>query len=164
MSVQYFLKLQGVEGESTDARHRGEIEVEAWSWGETNSGGSAGGSGGGAGRVAMSDLRFTARLGKASPKLLLACAAGQHIPSAVLVAQQSDEQRPAEDFLTLTLSDVLVKAYEAGDAGAAGAAPRDQVSLGFGRITIEYRPRSPDDGTLGPAVRSGWDLKANRPA
>ncbi|HVG98141.1 MAG TPA: type VI secretion system tube protein Hcp, partial [Chloroflexota bacterium] len=33
MSVQYFLKLQGMEGESTDARHRGEIEVEAWSWG-----------------------------------------------------------------------------------------------------------------------------------
>src|SRR5215211_4916751 len=112
MAVQYFLKLQGVEGESTDARHWGEIEVEVWSWGETNSGGSAGGSGGGAGRVTMSDLRFTARLGKASPKLLLACAAGQHIPSAVLAAQRGDGERAAtEDFLTLTLSDMLVKGY-----------------------------------------------------
>jgi type VI secretion system secreted protein Hcp len=161
MAVQYFLKLQGVEGESTDARHRSEIEVEAWSWGETNSGGSAGGGGGGAGRVTMSDLRFTARLGKASPKLLLACAAGQHIPSAVLA--RDDRRAAAEDFLTLTLSDVLVKGYEAGDAGAADAVPRDQVSLGFGRITIEYRPQNPD-GTLGQPVRSGWDLKANRPA
>ena len=78
MAVQYFLKLQGVEGESQDARHRDEIEVEAWTWGETNR--SARGERRGAGRVTMGDLRFTARTGRASPKLFLACAAGQHIP------------------------------------------------------------------------------------
>jgi type VI secretion system secreted protein Hcp len=161
MAVQYFLKLQGVEGESTDAHHRGEIEVEAWSWGETNTVGTSSGGGGGAGRVTMGDLRFTAFLGRASPKLLLACAAGQHIPSAVLAAQRTGPA-PA-DFLTITLSDVAVKAYEVGDAGAADPAPRDRVGLGFGRITMEYRPQNPD-GSLGQPVRSGWDLKANRPA
>ena len=28
--VDYFLKLDGVTGESTDDKHKGEIEIEAW--------------------------------------------------------------------------------------------------------------------------------------
>jgi type VI secretion system secreted protein Hcp len=159
MAVQYFLKIRGVEGESADARHRDEIEVESWSWGETNGGGGV--SGGGAGRATMTDLSLTARLGRASPKLLLACAAGQHFPSAVLAARR-DGGEPA-DFLTLTLTDVLVRAYEAGGAGAGDPAPYDRVGLGFGRIVMKYRPQKPD-GSLGTPVAAGWDLKAGRPA
>jgi Hemolysin-coregulated protein (uncharacterized) len=38
----YFLKIDGVAGESVDARHKGEIELEAFSWGEMSSAGHAG--------------------------------------------------------------------------------------------------------------------------
>ena len=33
--VDYFLKIDGVDGESGDDKHKGEIEVESFSWGET---------------------------------------------------------------------------------------------------------------------------------
>ena len=33
MPVEMFLKLAGIEGESSDAKHKGEIDVLAWSWG-----------------------------------------------------------------------------------------------------------------------------------
>lgn len=34
--VDFFLKIDGIKGESTDKAHKGEIEIESFSWGETN--------------------------------------------------------------------------------------------------------------------------------
>ena len=35
MALDYFLKLDGIPGESVDAKHKGEIDVLSWSWGES---------------------------------------------------------------------------------------------------------------------------------
>jgi len=43
--VDYFLKIDGVDGESTDDKHKGEINIESWSWGVTQSTTGAGGGG-----------------------------------------------------------------------------------------------------------------------
>ncbi len=48
MAVDYFLQIAGIDGESTDAKHKGWIDVESWSWGETNSGSAHRGAGAGA--------------------------------------------------------------------------------------------------------------------
>jgi type VI secretion system secreted protein Hcp len=44
-AVDYFLKLEGVEGESQDKDYKKQIDVESWSWGETQSGTHVGGGG-----------------------------------------------------------------------------------------------------------------------
>jgi hypothetical protein len=44
---------------------------------------------------------------------------------------------------------------------AADAQPSAEVTLGYGRITIEYRPQMPD-GSLGPPAVTGWDVRGNR--
>ena len=51
-----------------------EIELESWSWGETNSGTSQAGGGSGTGKVTMQDFHFVMKVNKASPKLILGCA------------------------------------------------------------------------------------------
>jgi len=75
-AVDYFLKLDGIEGESHDSKHKNEIDVQSWSWGESQTGTHAGGGGGGAGKVSMQDFHFVMQNNKASPKLMLACASG----------------------------------------------------------------------------------------
>ena len=40
MAVDYFLKIDGIEGESTDKKHAKEIDVDAWTWGESQTGSS----------------------------------------------------------------------------------------------------------------------------
>ena len=37
-AVDYFIKFDGIKGESADAKHKDEIDVESWSWGETHAG------------------------------------------------------------------------------------------------------------------------------
>src|SRR3954470_14454562 len=111
MAFEYFLRVDGIPGESTDKKHAGEIAVESFAWGETNSGSTFGsGGGGGAGRVSIQDLHVTARTSKAGPNLLLACASGTHVKSAVLSARRAGSKQPG-DFLTFSLSDVLVATY-----------------------------------------------------
>jgi type VI secretion system secreted protein Hcp len=156
VAADYFINITGVEGESKDAKHKGWIDVESWSWGETNPSSQA--SGGGAGRVQMQDVHFTTRVSKASPKLFLACASGQHMKEARLVAVHAGAMQ--QEFLTWTFTDVLVTGYQTGGAGGE-MGPMDQVSLNFAKIRVEYKAQKAD-GSLDAAVTAGWDAKLNK--
>jgi type VI secretion system secreted protein Hcp len=155
--ADFFLQITGVAGESRDAKHKGWIDVEAWSWGETNAGPVSAGAGSGAGRVSLQDLAVSTRFSKASPQLFLACATGQHLKEAKLVAVHSGAMQ--QEFLTWTFSDVLVSSYQTG--GAGGDLVTDQVSLTFAKLKVEYKAQNPD-GSLGSPVTAGFDAKTNK--
>ena len=153
--ADYFLKIDGIAGESQDPRHLGEIEVESFSWGETHVAQAAGATG--AGRPTIQDFHVMKRIDKASPRLMLAVASGQHFTSAVLTAQRPGTQ--PQEYLTFTLGDLMVSSYQI-EAPAGQPWPVDQVSFSFGRIEMTYRPQRPD-GTLDAPVNAGWDVTAN---
>jgi len=154
-----FLKLDTIAGESTDDKHKGEIEVESFSWGLTQAGGSVGG-GGGVGKAQFEDLTLVAPTSSASPKLFVAAASGQHLKEANLTVRKPGEQ-PAE-FYKIRLEDVLVSSFHT--VGAEGdEAPVDQFSLNFGKILVSYSPQNAD-GSLGAAVTGSWDIKKNSAA
>jgi type VI secretion system secreted protein Hcp len=157
----YFLKIDGIDGESTDEQHRGEIEIQSFSWGMSNSGTFSGGTGGGAGKVSMQDFHFTRRLDKASPLLMLACATGQHIPSAVLVCRKSGGDGKPVEYYTITLSDLIVSGVSTGGS-SDDEMPTESFSLNFAKIEWKYVPASPD-GVAGDPVRAGFDLRLNEP-
>jgi type VI secretion system secreted protein Hcp len=158
--VDFFLKIDGIPGESPDAKHKGEIDLEAFSWGAANVGAQPGGPGGGAGKVALQDLHFTTKVNKASPMLFLACATGKHIKQAILTARKAGKTQ--QEFLIIKMTDVLISSYQASGSEAGADLPMDQVSFNFARLDYEYRPQNPD-GSLGPPVKSGWDVKKGKP-
>jgi type VI secretion system secreted protein Hcp len=157
--VDYFLKIDGVAGESTDDKHKGEIEVESFSWGETQSGTAGHGSGGGAGKVSPSDFSFTKKLDKASPVLFVGCATGQHFKSAILTARKAGGGQ--QEYLKLTMEDVLVSSYQLGGAGSSDIVPMDQVSLNFAKLEYSYKEQKPD-GSLGAEAKQKYDFAANK--
>jgi len=157
-AVDYFLKIDGIQGESRDAKHKGEIDLESFSWGETAGTAAPGsGGGGGAGKVHVEDLHVVMKLNKASPLLFLACATGQHLKQAILTARKAGKAQL--EFLVFKFTDLLVSSYHT--SGSTDVEPTDQVAFNFGRIEVEYRPQNPD-GSLSTAVKSGWDVKANK--
>src|SRR5690348_11028482 len=106
VNADYFLKIDTIPGESTDDKHKDEIDVESWTWSETQPGTFSGGGGGGAAKVNMGDFSFTMYTNKSSPKLMLACATGQHIPTAVLTCRKAGTEQ--QEYLRVTMSDLLV--------------------------------------------------------
>ena len=158
MAVDYFIKFDGIKGESTDAKHKDEIDVEAWSWGETHAGSAGMGTGAGAGKVSMQDFHFVMALNTASVSLMKACATGQHIKMATLTGRKAGKEQ--QEYLTFKFHDVLVSSYQT--SGAEGAPlPIDSVSFNFAKIEFEYKPQKAD-GSLGSPVEFRYDLKANK--
>jgi type VI secretion system secreted protein Hcp len=159
MASDYFLKIEGVDGESTDAKHKGEIELLAYSWGESQAGTHAYGGGGGAGKVSMQDFNFTMRVNKSSPKLMLACATGDHLKTAKLTIRKAGGDQ--QEYMTVTFSDVLVSSYQTSGVGDGDSIPNESISLNFAKVEFEYKPQKAD-GTLDSPVKTGYDLKTNQ--
>ena len=157
--VDYFLKLEGVDGESTDHKHKGEIQIESWSWGETNSGTHGAGGGGGAGKVQMQDVHFTAKVHKGSPVLALKCASGEHIKKAVLTCRKAGKDQ--QEFLKYTFEDLLISSFQIGGSGHGDIVPVEQVSFNFSTIEMEYKEQKAD-GSLGAPTKGGWNQSTNK--
>lgn len=157
-AVDYFLKIEGIDGESEDSKHKGEIDIESWSWGESNAGAHGAGGGGGAGKVAMQDFNFTMKVNKASPKLLLACANGEHIKGALLTCRKAGKEQ--QEYLKIKFSELHVTTFQTG--GSSGdIIPVDQISLNFAKIEYEYYPQK-EDGTLGSKIPVWYSPKINK--
>ena len=144
-----FLRIDGLKGESLDSKHKDEIEVLTWGFGDSILPAAAG-AGRVSGRYQMQDLRFTARIGVQSPMLFQRVANGMLIKSAVLTCRKP----PPEfvEYFTVTLTDVLVTGYQTGMGYQTGVPiptgtqaqasidpyPVDQVTLNFTKIKVEY--------------------------
>lgn len=155
----FFLKIDGIEGESTDDKHKGELEIQAWSWGATNQGTFGAGGGGGAGKADFSDITISKYADKSTPKLLKAVAAGDHIKSMVLVCRKAGGQQ--QEYLKLTLEDVLISSYHSSAAGGSSPIPSESISLNYGKIKYEYKPQK-TDGSLEGAIPMSYDRHTNK--
>ncbi len=153
-AVDYFLKIDGIQGESKADGHKDEIDIASFSWGETQSGTFAAGGGGGAGKVSMQDFHFTMPVNKASPALFLACAQGDHIKNAILTCRKAGKEQ--QEFMKVTMSDVSVSSFQIG--GAGGVVPTDQISLNFAKIEVEYQEQDAT-GKLVGSITKWFDLK-----
>jgi type VI secretion system secreted protein Hcp len=158
-AVDYFLKIEGIQGESMDHKHKDEIQIESWSWGETQAGSHGSGGGGGAGKVVMQDFHFVMKVNKSSPKLLLACANGEHIKGALLTCRKAGKEQ--QEFLKYKFSDLLISSYQTGGSGGSDVIPMDQISFNFTKIEVEYYTQKPDGGVV-LGAKAGYNVKENK--
>lgn len=160
MAVDIFARLGDIKGESTDAKHKDEIEVLSFSWGVTNAAhGGGGGGGGGAGKATFQDLSIVHRIDKASPQLLLACATGKHLPDATITHRKAG--KGPQEYLIVKMNDVIITSVvHSGNAGQQDATS-ETVSLAFAKVDFEYKPQK-RDGSLDAGVHFKYDIKSNK--
>jgi type VI secretion system secreted protein Hcp len=119
----------------------GQIEILDLSTGATSSGLNTGGGGGGSGKVTFQDLQFTKVTDATSPKLLLACATGQHIKNASLTYTS----RRGSPTIQYDLEDVLVTSFSI-DQNPSDR-PTETVTVTYSKIKLTVN-----------GVSAGWDL------
>jgi type VI secretion system secreted protein Hcp len=151
-----FLKLDGIDGESRDAVHKGEIDITSWSWGAQNY--ASGFDKGTAGRV--HDVVVSKFVDAATVALMKAAFSGRNISKAVITLRKAGEQ-PME-YLTMELSDVYVTSIDWQARTEAHDLPHEKVKLNFSTITTTYKPQKPD-GSADAQVKAGWNVKKNQP-
>lgn len=115
-AVDYFLKLDGIDGESTDDKHKNEIEILSYSLNRT--------------AQTVQIVRKTTR--KSSAKIATACAQGQHIKKAVLFVRKSGGG--TETYSKIELENVLISSYQT--SASSSGIPTESFSLNYTKVTF----------------------------
>jgi len=154
----FFLKIDGITGESQDDKHKDQIHLTSWSMGVANLGTGGSNLGSGGGRSNVQDLHFTKVIDKSSPNLFIACCTGKHFDTATITVRRAGEN--PQEYLTYDLTEVYVSSFNtSGHEG--GELAQESGSLNFSKITMTYTPQN-DDGTPGAANPKTYDVKANK--
>ncbi len=163
MAFDAFLKIEGIPGESTDAKHKDWIEITHFSQSMSQPASATASSAGGATaeRVDFGTFDIQHLLDKASPKIYEACASGKHIKEVILeICRAGGDQ---VKYLEVKLEQVLVSAIESGGTAGEGF-PTETVKFSYGKIKWTYSQQKRADGTGGGNVNAGWDLTTNKVA
>jgi type VI secretion system secreted protein Hcp len=157
MAYDIFINLKGIKGESSDSKHKGEIDVLSWNWGMSQSGTGHMGGGSGSGKVNVQDLTFTKFVDKSSPDLLYHCASGKHIAEGLLTVRKAGD-KPLE-YLKIKLANLLISAVSNGGSGGEDRLT-ENVTLNFSKVAVDYTPQKADGSGESP-VTFAWDIAGN---
>jgi type VI secretion system Hcp family effector len=142
-ALDYFLEIDGIPGESVDARHKDWIDIDSFSWGVTNPGG----------KPAFMPYGWTQALDKSTPKVFVAVASGRHYPKVSMETVRTVDA-PRDSFFTMTFEDVQFTSLQMNGSSdsieVAGA-------LVYNKVTMTYRPLK-GDGSYGNPIVGSWDV------
>ena len=160
MSVDMFLEIKGVDGQTQDKGHKGKklIDIQGWSFGCSNSGNLHTGTGG-SGKVSYTDIQINKPMCSASSKLLQHCNTGKVLDSAVIRVRKAIGEKPVEYF-TLNMNSVIVKSLGYGASGGADGVS-ESLTLHFKNYELDFVPVDLDKGTAGSKQQTTWDIATN---
>lgn len=156
MAVDYFLKLDGVQGESTAEGHKDEIQLLSFSWGASNVSSVAGTGGSGAGKVDLSDLNVMIYFDKSTPKFFKSVCTGQHIKTGTLTATKSGAGN--KPYLKVDLKELFVTSLQ---VSASSEIPSVSVSFTYNEIKMDYSVQD-EQGNLKSTGPVTYNLKENK--
>jgi len=155
MAFDAYLKIDGINGEATDANHKDWLQLTSYRLPVTHTQSGTGRSAPGA-----SELTITKLMDAASPKLYEAINKGTHLKEAVIELVHTGGKSP---FLVIRLTDVLITSA-LDDAEATGTAkfPMETISLNYSKIQWTYTQQKADGSAAG-TVAAEWTV-AQAPA
>jgi len=136
-SVDAYLKIDGVDGESIHKDHKDWLDVTALSVG-----GQSTGSASDARKVTYHPFTITRRVDKASARLAQACVKGVHFPTVAVELTAENEHAVV---WRVVLKDVVVSSYHAVPLPNAKAAPvNEELTLTYAGVELWSRPVLPN--------------------
>jgi type VI secretion system secreted protein Hcp len=155
-----YLKLDGVNGESTRKGFEKQIEIYSFSWGAANPVNIGTGTGGaGASKVSISSFNIMKKTDSASPSMFQNCCSGKHYPKALVTLNKAGGDN-AVDFLKYEFTEVFVESIQWSGSAGGDETPSESVSFAFSSVNITYTPQK-DDGSKGSPLVAGWNQKIN---
>ncbi|WP_263379313.1 Hcp family type VI secretion system effector [Granulicella paludicola] len=158
MAVDFFLKLDGINGEAMDENHKNEIRLLSWSWGANQVTSVSGSGGSGAGKASLSDMSIMKDFDAASPLIYKALLMGTHIKTATLTASKSSGSATGTPFLKIDLGEVFVTSQQ---LSGSSEIPTESISFSYNTIKIDYSKQN-ETGNLTSTGAVTYDLKANK--
>ena len=142
--VEIHLDLASIQGESPSSTHSNEIEIVSFQWGVSNSPVNTKDGVIKGGRVSMTEITLTKAFDKASVQLLSAAATGKIFKTATISWSKSTGRKTPEDFMTITLTGVLITSVQQSSSRAGEGLGTETVSLSFDKVQLDYKVQGKD--------------------
>ena len=154
-----FLKLEGIDGESQDTDHSGEIDIMSHSLGISNAGSYDAGTGGNTGKAAWSDVNIMKYVDKATVNLWKYCGTGQAIPKATISCNKSAGDSKME-YMKIELTNVVITSVQNSGSGGSTEPMAESLSLNFAEMKFTYQPQG-NTGDASGNVDWGRNIQTN---
>ena len=159
-AIDMFLKIDNVQGESLDDKHRGEIDVISWSWGESKAtaprrDGRDGKDGRDVPLSCITDLTVTKYVDLATPQLITSGVTNEVFDNAYLTVRKPG--KGFADFFKVHMTNVTISSYQTG-ATAGEDRLTETITLHFNAASGQYTPQK-TDGSAGDPVT--WEVSEN---
>lgn len=139
-SAAWFLKMDGVNGQSTDMKHKDWIEIQSFSLGTQSHQTLVSASSAAAARTSSGPLTITKTFDKASPVLSLAAGSGKRFANAVIEGTKAGGQV----YMRIKLQNIMITSIQMGGSGKGGSGlPTDSMALSYQKIEIDYLDAKP---------------------
>lgn len=161
MTIDVYLQLDGIKGESTDVEHTAWIECTSAQWGVNQPRSATSSTAGGhtAERCDIRSIFITKLADLASPILMQNCAAGRTLPKARIEFLRADGNGDRVKYYEVELENVLIGSVN--QSIHQGDILQDSISLKFAKVRWKYTQQRIAGG-VGGNTSGGWDLSANR--
>lgn len=164
MSVEMFLKVDGITGGSRNYDHKGWSDVTSWGWGMVSNRQSA--------KVTENDktsfkeITITKRIGVESSAIMSLYANGKPIQNVTLdIIPQVGKKEVKQKYMSLRMEDVLVKSIITGGNSSEDFFNENIIFL-FSRIRFEFNLpvlTTVENTSEAPAgYKFGWDIGENK--
>lgn len=157
MAVDYYLKLDGIEGESVDPIYKNQIQLLNWGWGASQVSSVEANGGSGAGKVNLGEFSISTYFDKATPKFFKNICEGKHFKSATLSAIKAGAQQ-RKPYLKVDLGELFVTGI---GVSADKEIPSVNLSFTYNEISIEYAMQK-EDGSVTSTGPVSYSLKENK--
>ena len=157
MAVDYFLKLDGIQGEDASKLFiQRRIRLLSWSWGANSLSSVEANGGSGSGKVDLDEFRFVTKFDKATVGIFRSICKGEHVMNATLFACKAGA---LESYLTVGFEQVFVTGVSTKASWVE--IPAVSIEFSFDKITFDYRVQG-KDGFLTSTGPVAYSLKQNK--
>ena len=158
--TMYFLKLEGIDGESQDSDHSNEIDLQTVNYQVMNAGSFDYGTGGNTGQAKFGEVTVTKFVDKATVNLLQYCGTGKAIPKATISLNKQAGDSKLE-YLKIELTNVVLTNVSNMGHGGATDPMSESLNLNYAEIKFTYQPQS-NPGDASGAVVWGRNVQTNQ--
>lgn len=155
-----FIKIDGIDGESTDKNHKDWIKIQSVGQSVNRSiqrcvsGSTTKGS------VSCGDISVVKEVDKSTPKLVGSVCKGTKFSEITIDLTTDTGEGERVTYMQWKLENAYVSSYNvSGDASPDGSVPTESLGLTYEKITWTYTPVD-QKGKPGGAIPQTWDVGA----
>lgn len=158
MASNYYLQIDGVNGESTSPGYEKQIELDSWSFGASS---AANVSGGGlaAGIPSLSDFSCSFTMDSSSYQILGNLYKGAHIGTTTFSGTKVGGDQNAYLYLKVIMTNCFITSYATGGAGQDQTVS-NSMSLAYEKIEFDYYTQDTSSGQVTQAGATTYDVAA----